>query len=157
MSEPVDSLLLRELKQSRPFPTKAAEATVAVLRTADVIRTRVSAVIEPAGITLQQYNVLRILRGSHPEPLPTLEIGERLIERVPGVTRLLDRLEEKALVRRERCPEDRRKVHCWITDGGLALLAELNEAVDRVDRECTESLTAGQLQLLIESLDRIRS
>lgn len=150
------SLLQRELRQERPFRTRAAEATIAILRTADVIRGRMAEVIEPAGVTLQQYNVLRILRGSYPDPLATLEIGDRLIERVPGVTRLLDRLEEKRLVRRERCPDDRRKVHCWITEAGLALLAGLDEAVDAADNECVTGLSEGQLQLLIESLERIR-
>jgi DNA-binding MarR family transcriptional regulator len=150
------SLLLDELKQSRPFPSRAAEATVSIVRTADVIRGRMAAAIEPAGITLQQYNVLRILRGSHPDPLPTLEIGSRLIERVPGITRLLDRLEEKHLVRRQRCTEDRRRVHCWITDAGLALVGELDEPVDRIDRSCADRLSDGQLQLLIESLEQIR-
>jgi DNA-binding MarR family transcriptional regulator len=150
------SRLQHELRQNRPFRSHAAEATIAILRTADVVRGRLAEVIEPSGVTLQQYNVLRILRGSSPDPLPTLEIGERLIERVPGVTRLLDRLEEKRLVRRERCADDRRRVHCWITEEGLALLAALDEPVDRVDRECLAALTDGQLQLLIESLDIVR-
>jgi DNA-binding MarR family transcriptional regulator len=151
------SRLQHELRQNRPFRSLAAEATVAILRTADVIRGRLAQVIEPAGVTLQQYNVLRILRGTSPDPLPTLEIGERLIERVPGVTRLLDRLEEKGLVRRERCPEDRRRVLCWITDEGMALLAALDEPVERVDGECVAALSSGQLQLLVESLDRVRA
>lgn len=150
------SALQREIKQTRPFRSPGAEATVAILRTADVIRCRLADVITPAGITLQQYNVLRILRGSHPDPLPTLEIADRLIERVPGVTRLLDRLESKGLVRRQRCVEDRRRVHCWITDDGRQLLASLDDAVDRVDEKCVSALTGGQRQLLVESLERIR-
>jgi DNA-binding MarR family transcriptional regulator len=151
------SNLQHELRQNRPFRSHAAEASIAILRTADVVRGRLAAIVEPSGVTLQQYNVLRILRGSSPDPLPTLEIGDRLIERVPGVTRLLDRLEEKHLVRRERCTEDRRRVHCWITDEGLALLAALDEPVDRADREAVSALTDGQLQLLVESLDRVRN
>jgi DNA-binding MarR family transcriptional regulator len=149
--------LQHELRQNRPFRSHAAEASIAILRTADVVRGRLAAIVEPSGVTLQQYNVLRILRGSSPDPLPTLEIGDRLIERVPGVTRLLDRLEEKHLVRRERCTEDRRRVHCWITEEGLALLAALDEPVDRADRECVSALSDGQLQLLIESLDAVRN
>jgi DNA-binding MarR family transcriptional regulator len=116
----------------------------------------VAALVEPSGVTPQQYNVLRILRGSHPNPLPTLEIGERLIERVPGVTRLLDRIEEKGLVRRARCPEDRRLVHCWITPSGLDLLSDLDDAVDRSDHDAVSGLSEGQIQMLIESLEQIR-
>jgi DNA-binding MarR family transcriptional regulator len=99
-----DSLLLKELRQTRPFPSAADEAAVAILRTADRIKRRLSAVVAPEGITLQQYNVLRILAGSHPDPLPTLEIAERMIEQTPAITGLLDRLEHKGLARRERCP-----------------------------------------------------
>ena len=97
-----------EIKQSRPFPSKGEEAVVALMRTSDLVRRLVSDVVEPHGITLQQYNVLRILRGSRPDSLPTLEIAARMIEQAPGITRLLDRLERKGLIRRQRCPEDRR-------------------------------------------------
>jgi DNA-binding MarR family transcriptional regulator len=151
------SRIQEEIKQRKPFRSIGQEAVISLLRTADVVRSHFEKQLAPYGVTLQQYNVLRILRGSSPDPLPTLEIGDRLIERVPGVTRLLDRLEEKHLVRRERCTEDRRRVHCWITEEGLALLAALDEPVDRADRECVSALSDGQLQLLIESLDAVRN
>src|SRR5262249_14855885 len=92
----------RELKQSRPFPTRGQEAAVGLMRTADLLRRLLEQALEPSGVTAQQYNVLRILRGARPESLPTLEIAERMIERTPGITRLLDRLEAKKLVRRDR-------------------------------------------------------
>lgn len=132
------------------------EATVAILRTAAVVRSRIATVIEPSGITMQQYNVLRILRGVHPDPLPTLEIGDRLIEQTPGVTGLLDRLEGKGMVRRERCADDRRLVHCWITDPGLELLARLDESVDRADEEIVRMLNEDELASLVEMLERVR-
>ena len=81
-----------DIKQTRPFASSGQEATIALLRTADVVRRRVSRVVEREGATLQQYNVLRILRGA-PAPLSALEIAERLIEETPGVSRLIDRLE----------------------------------------------------------------
>jgi DNA-binding MarR family transcriptional regulator len=149
--------LQREIKQTRPFATRAQEGTVAILRTADVVRSRLASVIEPSGITIQQYNVLRILRGAAPDPLATLEIGERLIERMPGITRLLDRLEEKGFVRRERSSVDRRLVHCWITSQGSELLAGLDEAVDRMDDRIMEALSEPEVEALIEMLQRIRS
>jgi DNA-binding MarR family transcriptional regulator len=151
-----DSALRREIRQGRPFISRAQEATVAILRTADVLRSRFASLIEPHGVTVQQYNVLRILRGSHPEPLATLEIGERLIERMPGVTRLLDRLEAKGLVRRERSSEDRRMVHCWIAGQGLELLAALDPGVDELDEEIAGALGAAEIDRLVEMLERVR-
>src|SRR5881275_3603411 len=106
--------ILKELKQTRPFVSPAQEATVALLRTADVVNRLVDLVIEREGITGQQYNVLRILRGAGEQGLPTLDIAERMIEETPGITRLIDRLEAKKLVTRERCNVDRRRVYCRI-------------------------------------------
>ena len=94
------SAIQKEIKQGRPFDSKAAEGVVALLRTTDLLRRVLSGVVETRGLTLQQYNVLRILRGAGSEGLPTLEIGQRMIEKSPGVTRLLDRLEAKRVVRR---------------------------------------------------------
>ena len=150
------SELQREIGQECPFQSKAQEATVAVLRTADVLHRRFAAVVEPHGITVQQYNVLRILRGARGKPLATLEIGLRLIEQTPGTTRLLDRLEEKGLVRRERSREDRRLVHCWITGAGLELLARLDAPVDTVDEAPGGVLSAEELDALVELLARVR-
>src|SRR3954467_12585389 len=93
------SALQTELRQRRPFQSAAHEAVVALMRTADLVRRQMTALIEPHGITMQQFNVLRVLRGAGDEGLPTLEVAERLIEQAPGVTRLLDRLEAKALIR----------------------------------------------------------
>lgn len=151
-----ESQLQREIRQGRPFRTKAEEATISILHTADMLRRRLAMITEPHGITPQQYNVLRILRGSHPKPLPTLEIGERLIERMPGITRLLDRLEEKGLVHRVRCAEDRRQVHCSITPAGLELLARLDEPIDHADVHPITGFTAKETATLINLLDRVR-
>ena len=94
------SRIQAEIKQKKPFRSRQQEAGLALLRTADVVRRRIARVIEPHGVTLQQYNVLRILGGAGKEGMPTLEIAGRMIERTPGITRLLDRLEAKRLVRR---------------------------------------------------------
>jgi len=82
-----------------------------LLRAADKLRTFFETICVPFDITNQQYNVLRILRGAEPEGLPTLTIAERMIERTPGITRMIDRLEAKGLVVREIRPDDRRCVH----------------------------------------------
>lgn len=147
----------QEIKQTRPFKTIGQEAAVALLRTADAVKNNVAKAIEPHGITLQQYNVLRILKGSYPNPLPTLEIGERMIERQPGVTRLLDRLASKQLVRRKRCTKDRRLMHCWITDAGLQLLENLDPAINQADSQAMSSLPESEMRQLLKILQAIRA
>ena len=151
------SRIQQEIKQTRPFRSTAQEAGIALLRTTDLVRRRMAAVLEAEGITVQQYNVLRILRGAGPEGLPTLEIAERMIEQAPGITRLLDRLEAKGLVSRERCPTDRRQVTCRIAKPGLALLSALDPIVDVLDDSMLGNLSRAELQQLIHLLDRIRA
>jgi MarR family transcriptional regulator, organic hydroperoxide resistance regulator len=130
---------------------------VALMRTSDLIRRAVAVVIDAQGITLQQYHVLRILRGAGADGLPTLEIAERMIEQTPGITRLLDRLEVKKLVRRERCPTDRRQVTCRISEDGLKLLAGLDGPVAEAERVALSGLTPHQLEQLIALLDCTRN
>lgn len=129
---------------------------VALLRTTDLLRRRTAVVVEPHGITLQQFNVLRILRGGGDEGLPTLEVGERMVEQTPGVTRLLDRLEAKGLVRRQRCPKDRRQHLCWITAAGRDLLAALDYAVIRSAEDNLKGLGAKEQLMLLGLLDAVR-
>ena len=151
-----DSQLQRDLQQNRPFESAAQEALLGLLRTADVIRLRLAGVLEPRGVTFQQYNVLRILRGAGAEGLPTLEIGARMIERAPGVTRLLDRLETKGLARRERSRVDRRQVFCTITPAGRELLATLDRPIQAVDGDIAAKLSAAEQRQLIHLLDVLR-
>jgi DNA-binding MarR family transcriptional regulator len=151
------SVLQKELKQRTPFESRYHEAYVAVLRTADVIRRRVGHVVEPHGITPQQYNVLRILRGAGAAGLPTLEIADRMVEQAPGITRMIDRLEAKMLVARERGCDDRRQVLCRITDKGTELLATLDAPLRDAHQAVRESLNEGDIEALLGILDRIRS
>ena len=148
--------LQAELKQTRPFRSSGEEAAVALLRTADLLRREFAAVLAPTDITVQQYNVLRILRGAGAAGLPTLEIAERLIERAPGITRLVDCLEDAGLVARERSTEDRRAVVCRATSKGLALLAGLDEAVDAADESALGMLTERERRELIRVLEKVR-
>ncbi|HEY3566421.1 MAG TPA: MarR family transcriptional regulator [Thermoanaerobaculia bacterium] len=151
------SQLQREIRQGKPFRSRGQEVVVALLRTADLIRRTVGRVLEPHDITPQQYNVLRILRGAGEQGLPTLEIAERMIEQAPGVTRLLDRLEVKGLVRRQRCAQDRRQVLCWLTPAGLELVERLDEPVDSADAEAVAMLTPEEQEKLLRMLDAVRS
>ncbi len=146
----------REIKQTRPFVDTPAEAVVALMRTADLVRRMLTAVIDPWDVTLQQYNVLRILRGAGEKGLPTLDIADRMVEETPGITRLIDRLEAKELVRRDRCPTDRRQVFCVITKKGLKLLAGIDEPLRTASDAAFEELPSGQIDVLIRLLDRAR-
>lgn len=149
--------LQREIRQRRPFPSVAQEGVVSIMRTADLLRRRLAAELEPSGITVQQFNVLRILRGGGADGLPTLEVGSRMVEETPGITRLLDRLEAKGLVRRQRCPKDRRQHLCWITREGLDLLASLDEPVVLNSQEALKGLSRGEQSALVRLLDQVRA
>jgi DNA-binding MarR family transcriptional regulator len=120
-------------------------ALLALLKAADRVRTRLSAPMEPAGLTFQQYNVLRILRGARPDGLPTMEIAARMIEQAPAITGLLDRLEAKGLVARARQSEDRRCVRATITPAGLEVLAGLDEPIERADAEALAMLNDAEI------------
>lgn len=144
-------------KLPQTFRSREQEACLGLLRTADAVRRSLAQVIEPHGITAQQYNVLRILRGAGAEGLPTLTIGERMIEQTPGVTRLVDRLERKGMVSRAPCAKDRRRVFCRITNKGLDLLKELDEPVNRWDVQAVSVLPPSELDSLINLLDRVRA
>ena len=146
-----------ELKQKKPFARKSEEAVVSLLRTAELVRRLIDSVIEAeGGITGQQYNVLRILRGAGEKGLPTLDIVDRLVEETPGITRLIDRLEAKDLVTRERCKTDRRQVFCRITRAGLTLLDKLDEPLADAQDAALGTLKKKDLAQLLELLDRTR-
>lgn len=142
-------------------PNLAHLGVVALLRTVDGVRRFLARVVEPRGITLQQFNVLRILRGAErageAEGLPTLELADRMVERAPGITRLLDRLERKRLVERRRCPQDRRQVLCRIAPGGLELLERLERPMAEADVDCLRALDDRQLRSLLTLLEAIQA
>jgi DNA-binding MarR family transcriptional regulator len=150
------SRLQRELKQNRPFSAPTQEAALALIRTADLMRRSLAVVVEPLDITVQQYNVLRILRDAGERGLPTLDIAEHMIEQAPGITRLVDRLEAKKLVVRERCATDRRQVFCRITGAGLDVLARLDRPIHDAEKDALRDLSDPQLARLMALLERAR-
>jgi len=150
------SSLRREIRQNKPFESSAQEAILALFRTSDLMERRLAQLVERRGISLQQYNVLRILRGAGQQGTPTLDIADRMIQKAPGITRLLDKLAAKRLVRRERCSEDRRQVLCWITDTGLRLLADLELPMAKSGARALDPLTAAEQRHLIAMLERLR-
>jgi DNA-binding MarR family transcriptional regulator len=148
--------LQAELKQRKPFPRITAEALLSVLRTAAVLEHQLTEVLKPYGITHTQYNVLRILRGAGAGGLCGREVGERMVSRVPDVSRLLDRMEETGLINRERDPGDRRHVTARITRKGLAMLEQATPKLEAVERSRAGRIPAGRLQQLIEVLADVR-
>ena len=150
------SAVQSEIRQSRPFRSTAQEATVALLRTASVVGRALGRVIEPWGLSLAQYNALRIIRGAGTGGIPTLAIRERMIEEGTTITRILDKLEDAEYIRRERSTPDRRQVMCFPTAAGRKLLDEIDPLVDAADEEAVAALSARQLEQFIELLDIVR-
>ncbi len=149
--------LQEELRQNRPFGSVAEEATVAVLRTAALLKRALNRRVEPHGISLAQYNVLRILRGAGEEGLPTLAVRDRLIEEAPGITRLIDKLEGAGFVVRVRSGEDRRTVRCRITASGLRLLDDLDEGIRAAHQLIVAGIPeAGEQRRFVELLGAVR-
>lgn len=146
-----------EIAQRRPFHSVKAEVAVSILRTAALIERHFAQVVAQSDITVQQYNVLRILRGAGKEGIPTLVIRDRMIHAAPGITRLLDKLETAGLARRERCSPDRRQVLCYITARGLEVLDQLDEAMRRADDEVVGDLDEAEQRDLLELLERVRA
>ena len=152
------SAIAEELKQSRPFGTSAEEALVSVLRSAAVLRHALGQQLDPFGISMAQYNVLRILRGAGADGLPTLAVRARLVEEAPGITRLIDKLESAKLVRRDRSGKDRRTVRCQITPAGHELLAQADEQVRIVQEIVANGLpTESDRIVLVDLLARLRA
>lgn len=146
-----------EIRQSRPFRSKKQEATIALLRTASVVGRALSRVLEPWGLSLAQYNALRIIRGAGPDGIATLAIRERMIEEGTTITRILDKLEQSGYIRRERALPDRRQVICEVTADGRRLLDTIDPVVDTADEQAVASLSAREVGQLIELLDSVRA
>jgi DNA-binding MarR family transcriptional regulator len=147
--------LQRELKKRGEFESLEQEATLNIWRTSDQTHNRIGRLLREFGLTPSQYNVLRILRGAG-EALPSLEIASRLIQVVPAITGLIDRLEDQGLVVRARSGDDRRIVHVAITSKGESLLAKIDEPLQQLHRELLGHLTRAELKTLIELLEKAR-
>ena len=139
-----------------PFASLEEEVTLSLLRTADRLMRITENALRPSGLTPTQYNVLRILRGMSPQGLACQEIAGRMITRDADLTRLLDRLETRSLIQRQRQTDDRRVVLITITAAGLALLAELDCLVNELNKKLLGHLDAEKLNHLLELVDQVR-
>ena len=149
--------LKTEIRQAKAFPTIHEEAFLNLERTAMMLGDAFEQMLKPHGITGTQYNVLRILRGAGAPGLCRNEIRDRLITRMPDVTRLLDRMENAGLITRERSTEDRRQVSTELTREGRKLVDSLDAAVTAEHKARLEHLSATQLRTLIDLLTQIRA
>jgi DNA-binding MarR family transcriptional regulator len=147
--------LQRELKKKRPFESPQEEALLSVVRTSDQLQLRFARLFREYGLTPSQYNVLRILRGEG-KPLPILEIASRTITVVPGITGLIDRLEQAGFVNRLRCEKDRRVIYVALTDRGTKVLADLDEPLIALHHKVLGHLSRGDLKDLISLLEKVR-
>jgi DNA-binding MarR family transcriptional regulator len=144
-----------ELKKKRPFASLEQEAALSVLRTNDQYQIRFARLFRPYELTPSQYNVLRILRGEG-APLPILEIANRTITVVPGITGLIDRLEKAGFVLRQRCAKDRRVIYVALTEKGRKTLAALDEPLQALHRQLTGHLSKTELKQFIRLLEKAR-
>ena len=150
------SKLQRELKKKRPFQSRDEEAALNLLRTSDQLQICFARLFREHGLTSSQYNVLRILRGEG-QPLPILEIAQRTITVVPGITGLIDRLEEAGFVRRERCENDRRVVYVALSDKAVRNLARIDRPLAGLHQRVMSKLTQAELAALNATLEKLRA
>lgn len=148
--------LRQELRKRQPFDSLEQEAVLNILRTSDIFHNQFGRLFREYGLTPSQYNVLRILRGEG-KPMPSLEIADRMVQVVPAITGLIDRLQAQKLVNRKRCTADRRVVFIEITSKALELLKELDEPDRNLHRKLIGHLSSDELAELSRLLEKART
>lgn len=128
---------------------------VALLKASDLLASKADQLMKANGLTSAQYNVLRILRGAGPEGLPCNTIAERMISRDPDMTRLLDRMEKRELITRERQTEDRRVVKARVTDEGLKLLKKMDVPIRELHKSQFAHMSSARLKTLMDLLTEV--
>jgi MarR family transcriptional regulator, organic hydroperoxide resistance regulator len=148
--------LQQEIRQTKAIRLLEEEATLNIVRTADVLMLGLADVLKPYALSPTQYNVLRILRGAGKPGASCKDVGSRLITRDPDITRLMDRLEKRGVVARDRAKEDRRVVTHRLTEAGLELVNELDRPIEELHRRVMRHLKADRLRELIGLLEEVR-
>lgn len=152
----MDTTQVRPARGSRRFDSLEQEAFLGLWRTYDRLRALEDELFARYELTPQQYNVLRLLRGEHPEKLRTLDLGARLVSRAPDITRMLDKLEQRGHIERDRPADNRRVVHIGITASGIALLDALREPLRVCHGQQLGHLSRKELEDLIALLRAAR-
>ncbi len=144
----------KEIKQ-KSFKNEYHKLTVNLMFTGSWLNVKNHDYLKPYGITIQQYNILRILRGQHPKPTTVSLLIDRMLDKMSNVSRLVEKLRIKGLVNRRECEKDRRAVDVLITDNGLALLKEI-EKHEQDWEESFHTLTPQEAHQLNKLLDKLR-
>lgn len=147
-------MTLEEQLKQKEFKTKRQRAYLNVVYTASVLNLEQTRLFKPFGLSLQQYNVLRILRGQNGTPVSIGLIQERMLDIQSNASRLIDKLEDKKLAIRKVCPNDKRQMEITITNEGLKVLLELDEVI--VLNESNIQLTDGEADMLNDLLNKLR-
>ena len=153
----VPGKLQQEIQQTKAIRLLEEETTLNIVRTADVLMLALADVLKPLLLSATQYNVLRILRGAGNGGASCKDIGGRLVARDPDITRLMDRLEQRGLVSRDRAKEDRRVVTHRLTRAGLELVNELDRPIEVLHRKIMGHMKAAQLRELVGLLEEVRA
>ena len=148
--------IAQQIKQSRAFRSHAEKAIVSLIKTCDMILAVEETRFRELNVTPTQYNVLRILRGAGETGLPVMEIGNRMLSRVPDVTRLLDRMEKNGFVERQRGREDRRSVIARLTQHGLDTVNALDPVVHEIEAKIFAGITPEEVDQLCAVLEKLR-
>lgn len=132
------------------------KSVINLLFTGNWINEKSNEFFKPFGLSPQQFNVLRILRGRKGEPTNLIDIQERMISKMSNTTRLIEKLKQKDLVNRVQCEENRRKIEVTITKSGLELLQNIDQQLSKHEKETVGNLSEGELKVLNELLDKLR-
>lgn len=142
--------------QQKKFKDPYERAMVNLLYTSSWLSYRQTAVFKKYGLSMQQYNILRILRGQHPEPITVNMLIDRMIDKSSNASRIVEKLRSKGLLERKTCPDDRRRVDVVITNEGLDILAKATEALAELHRSM-RSISEAEAETLNELLNKLRA
>ncbi len=146
---------IEEAIQQKNFKSEKQKLMANLLYSGLWIKENIKSFLEPYSITQQQFNILRILRGAKGEPLSTLQIRERMIDKMSDTSRLVDRLQLKELVRKNPCPHDKRLVQVYISDKGMDVLSKIDEQYKNF-HSCLSGLSDDEMKQLNDLLDKMR-
>lgn len=149
------SSLQHELKKRGPFDSVEQEAILSVLRTSDLLENRISRFLRSWGLTMSQYNVLRILRGEG-RPMACLEVADRMIQVAPAITRVVEQLLTLELIERRQCQTDRRVFHIELTARATQLLRQIDQPILELHASQLSNVRPEDLKTLIRILEATR-
>jgi DNA-binding MarR family transcriptional regulator len=145
-----------ELKKRKPFDSLEQEATLAIMRTSDLLENRIARLLRESNLTLSQYNVLRILRGEG-KPLPCLEVAARMIQVAPAITRVIDQLLALGFITKTQSNQDRRVFEIELTQDALRLLKKIDQPILDLHTSLLSNVAKADLTALVRLLDAIRA